>query len=148
MVEPYYTILRALHVGGGYLAFGIAPIALFTTKGSRIHVLAGRCMLVSMTTGITAGLPLAVNADAASLFCFGIMALSFLATGYLAPYVGRGSRRAWYWDRTFTGLGAVGSAGMIADILIESLSAWGDLAFGGLGLGVFAAHGRWEGPRD
>jgi hypothetical protein len=50
MVEPWYTpVLQGLHVGGGWLAFGAAPLALLAVKGSRRHVLAGRTFLLAMT---------------------------------------------------------------------------------------------------
>lgn len=43
MTEPFYTVLRVLHGGGGWLAFVVAPLALLTIKGSRRHILAGQC---------------------------------------------------------------------------------------------------------
>jgi len=37
--DPFYLpILRALHVGGGWLAFACAPVALLTPKGGRRHM--------------------------------------------------------------------------------------------------------------
>jgi hypothetical protein len=34
MAEPSYTtILQGLHVGGGWVAFGAAPVALLALKG-------------------------------------------------------------------------------------------------------------------
>jgi hypothetical protein len=90
MAEPLYTTtLQALHVGGGWLAFGAAPIALLARKGSRRHVWAGRCFLLALTTGITAGLVLATIDRALGLFFFGLLTLCLLGTGYLAPRIGR-----------------------------------------------------------
>lgn len=149
MAEPFYTtLLRVLHVGGGWLAFGAAPIGLLALKGGRRHVLAGRCFLLSMTTGITAGLVLAVIDRAIGLFFFGLLALFLLGTGYLAPRIGRGSRRCYRWDRVLIGVGALGSLGLIGDGLSEAILPWSDVAFGGVGLGIAVAHARWRGPRD
>jgi hypothetical protein len=145
MAEPFYTMLRVLHVGGGWLAFGIAPIALLALKGSRRHVLAGRGFVLSMATGITAGLILAAIDQAVGLLLFGIVTLFFLATGYLAPRIGRGSRASYRWDRALTAVGALGSLGMIGDGLRESTQS---VVFGGLGLAIAVAHARWRGPRD
>ena len=76
MSEPFYTrMLQALHVGGGWLAFGAAPIALLARKGSRRHVWAGRCFLLALTIGITAGLVLATIDRAIGLFFFGLLTL-------------------------------------------------------------------------
>jgi hypothetical protein len=149
MTEPFYTtVLRILHVGGGWLAFGAAPLALLALKGSRRHVLAGRCFVLAMTTGITAGLALATIDRVVGLFCFGLMTLFLLGTGYLAPRIGRGSRSSYRWDRALTAVGAVGSLGLIGDGLIGMTAPWEGLSFGGLGLAIAVAHARWQGPRD
>jgi hypothetical protein len=149
MVEPLYTrILQGFHVGGGWLAFGAAPLALLAPKGSRRHILAGRCFLLALTAGITAGLILAMIDHAVGLFFFGLLTLFLLGTGYLAPRIGRGSRSCYRWDRALTAVGAIGSLGLIRDGLIGSTSPWEALSFGGLGLAIAVAHARWRGPRD
>ena len=149
MAEPFYTtMLQALHVGGGWLAFGAAPIALLAVKGSRRHVWAGRCFLLALATGITAGLVLATIDGALGLFFFGLLTLFLLGTGYLAPRIGRGSRSCYRWDRALTAVGAIGSLGLIGDGLIGGTSRWEGLSFGGLGLAIAVAHARWRGPRD
>jgi len=149
MPEPVYTtVLQALHVGGGWLAFGLAPVALLVQKGSRLHVWVGRCFLLALTAGITAGLALATIDHAVGLFFFGLMTLFLLGTGYLAPRIGRGSRSCYRWDRALTAVGAIGSLGLIRDGLIGNTSPWEGLSFGGLGLAIVVAHGRWRGPRD
>ena len=56
MPEPFYTVCRVLHVGGGWLAFAAAPLALLAVKGGRLHILAGRCFVLSMATGVAAAL--------------------------------------------------------------------------------------------
>ena len=100
MAEPLYTtILQHLHVGGGWLAFGAAPVALLALKGSRRHILAGRCFLLALTTGITAGLTLAAIDGAVGLISFGLLALFLLGAGYLAPRIGRGSSSSYRLDR-------------------------------------------------
>ena len=147
MSEPFYTsMLQALHVGGGWLAFGAAPIALLALKGSRRHVWAGRCFLLALTIGITAGLVLATIDGAIGLFFFGLLTLFLLGTGYLAPRIGRGSRSCYRWDRALTAVGAIGTLGLIRDGLIGNTSPWEGLSFGGLGLAIVVAHGRWRGP--
>ena len=149
MAEPLYTtILQGVHVGGGWVAFGAAPLALLAFKGSRRHILAGRCFLLAMTPGITAGLALATIDRAVGLFFFGLLALFLLGTGYLAPRIGRGSRACYRWDRALTALGTIGSLGLIGDGLIGMTAAWEGLSFGGLGLAIAVAHARWRGPRD
>jgi hypothetical protein len=149
MAEPSYTtILQGLHVGGGWVAFGAAPVALLALKGSRRHVLAGRCFLLALTTGITAGLVLAVIDRAVGLFFFGLLTLFLLGTGYLAPRIGRGSRSCYRWDRVLTAVGAIGSLGLIHDAWIGDTALWEGLSFGGLGLAIVLAHARWRGPGD
>jgi hypothetical protein len=142
------TILRILHVGGGWLAFVAAPIALSALKGARRHVLAGRWFLVALTLGIAAGLVLAVIDDATGLLFFGLLMLFLLGSGYLAPRIGRGSRRWYRWDRALTAVGVLGSLGLIAASLNARVLPWDDLALGGVGLGIALAHARWRGPRD
>lgn len=149
MAEPFYTnVLRAVHVGGGWLAFGLAPLALLAVKGGRRHVVAGRWFLLSMTTGITAGLVLAVLDRAIGLFFFGLLMLFFLGTGLLAPRIGRGSRGCYRWDRALTAVGAVGSLGLVGDGLSEGILPWSDGALGAVGFGIAVAHALWRGPRD
>jgi hypothetical protein len=149
MAEPAYTtILQALHKGGGWLAFGAAPLALLVRKGSRRHIFAGRCFVLALTGGITAGLLLATIDRAVGLFFFGLMTLFLLGTGYLAPRIGRGSRSSYRWDRALTAVGAIGSLGLIRDGLIGVMAPWEGLSFGGLGLAIAVAHARWRGPRD
>jgi uncharacterized membrane protein len=141
-------MLQSLHVGGGWLAFVAAPLALLAVKGSRRHVLAGRCFVLAMTPGIAAGLTLATLDGAFGLFFFGLLALFLLGTGYLAPRIARGSRLCYRWDRALTVLGAIGSLGLIRDALRGNTASWEGLSFGGLGLAVVVAHARWRGPRD
>ena len=130
MAEPVYTsILQSLHVGGGWLAFGAAPLALLAVKG---------------TTGITAGLVLAAIDGAVGLFFFGLLALFLFGTGYLAPAIGRGSRSSYRWDRALTAVGIIGSLGLIGDGLVGMLSPWEGLSFGGLGLAIAVTHARWR----
>ena len=149
MAEPVYTtILQALHVGGGWLAFGAAPLALLVRKGSRRHILAGRCFVLALTGGITVGLLLATIDRAVGLFFFGLLTLFLLGTGYLAPRIGRGSRSCYRWDRALTAVGAIGSLGLIGTGLTGETSLWEGLSFGGLGLAIAVAHARWRGPRD
>lgn len=149
MAEPFYTrMLQALHVGGGWLAFGAAPIALLAVKGGRRHVRAGRCFLLALTIGITAGLVLATIDRVPDLFSFGVLTLSLLGTGYLAPRVGRGSRRSYRWDRALTAAGAVASLCLMGDSLSGRTLDWTGLSFGVLGLGILVAHARWRGCRD
>jgi hypothetical protein len=149
MAEPVYTtVLQALHVGGGWLAFGLAPVALLAHKGSRRHVLAGRGFLLALTTGITAGLILATLDRAVGLFFFGLLTLFLLGTGYLAPRIGQGSQSCYRWDRALTAVGAIGSLGLIRAGLTGETAPWEGLSFGGLGLAIAVAHARWRGPRD
>jgi len=149
MVEPLYVrILQGVHVGGGWLAFGAAPLALLALKGSRRHMLAGRCFVLAMTPGILAGLTLATLDGARGLFYFGLLALFLLGTGFLAPRIARGSRVSYRWDRALTVVGAIGGLGLIRSGLSGDTSSWEGLSFGGLGLAIALAHAWWRGPRD
>jgi hypothetical protein len=149
MVEPLYVrILQGVHVGGGWLAFGAAPLALLAVKGSRRHILAGRCFVLAMTPGIATGLTLATLDGAVGLFFFGLLALFLLGTGYLAPRIGRGSRSCYWWDRALTVVGMIGSLGLIRDAWLGNTARWEGLSFGGLGLAIAVAHACWRGPRD
>jgi hypothetical protein len=149
MAEPVYTtVLQALHVGGGWLAFCTAPIAVLVRKGSRRHIVAGRCFVLALIGGITAGLLLATIDGAVGLFFFGLLTLFLLGTGYLAPRIGRGSRSCYRWDRALTAVGTIGSLGLIGTGLTGETSLWEGLSFGGLGLAIAVAHARWRGPRD
>ena len=153
MVEPFYTVFRVLHVGGGWLAFAAAPLALGAAKGSRRHILAGRCFVLGLGTGATAGVLLAaIRPDfVLDLFLLGLLTLFFIATGYLAPRVGRGSRRGYRWDRALTVVGLLASLGLIGYGLRHTTLAapiQEGVVLGGFGLWVTVAHARWRGPAD
>ena len=153
MVEPFYTVCRVLHVGGGWLAFAVAPLALGAPKGSPRHILAGRCFVVGMGTGAMAGVLLAViRSDfVLDLFLLGLITLFFVATGYLAPRIGRGSRRSYQWDRALTVAGFLASLCLIGSGLRQTTVAapvQEGVVLGGLGLWVALAHARWRGPAD
>ena len=153
MEEPFYTVLRVLHVGGGWLAFGAAPFALRAVKGGQHHKLAGRCFVACMGTGVIAGILLAtVGPDfVRDLFLLGLMTLFFLGTGYLAPRIGRGSRPLYQWDRALTGVGflaSVASMGYGVQQTTLDVPIQEGVVLGGLGLWVAVAHARWRGPAD
>lgn len=153
MPEPFYTMCRVLHVGGGWLAFAAAPLALLAVKGGRLHILAGRCFVLSMAAGVTAGILLAtIRPDfVRDLFLLGLLALFFIGTGYLAPRIGGGSRRVYRWDRALTVVGFLTSLvlmgyGLHGTTLATPIQE--GVALGGLGLWVAVAHARWRGPAD
>jgi hypothetical protein len=104
--------------------------------------------VLSLTTGITAGLVLASIGRVVGLFLFGLVMLFLLGTGYLAPRIARGSARSYRWDRALTAVGFLASVALIGDGLSESVLPWSNIAFGGLGLGIAVAHAPWRGPRD
>lgn len=153
MTEPYYTILRGLHMWGDWLAFAVAPVVLVARKGGRRHILYGRCFLVAFTVGITAGLLLAAirSEPIMVLFIFGLMTLFFLGSGYLAPRIGRGSHPSYRWDRALTAIGALASGWMVAEGIkyaTRQAPLPSELTFGVFGLGIAAAHARWKGVAD
>ncbi len=153
MDERFHTVLRVLHVSGNWLAFAAVPFTLLAVKGSLRHQLAGRCFVVGMGTGVTAGILLAtVGPDfVRDLFLLGVIALFFLGSGYLAPRIARGSRPVYGWDRTLTVGGLLASLALIAYGVQQTT---GDApiqegtVLGGFGLWVAAAHLRWRGPAD
>jgi hypothetical protein len=153
MVEPFYTMCRVLHVGGGWLAFAAGPLTLGAVKGSRRHILAGRCFVLSMGTGVTAGVLLSVfrPQPQVTLLLLGLLALFFIATGYLAPGIGRGSRGGYRWDRALTVVGLLASLGLVyRGLLNVTLLAPVHIGvvMGGFGLWVAAGHARWRGPAE
>ena len=115
MSEPYYSTLRFLHPLGAFLGLGAAPLALRFPKGGRRHVLAGRCFVIGMTPGAFAGILLSVrhSPPVYGLLFLGLVTLCFVATGYLAHHIGRGSRGAYRWDRAVTVAGVLASIALI-----------------------------------
>jgi hypothetical protein len=153
MPDWLYHTLRFLHPFGMFLAFAAAPIALGSTKGGRHHVLAGKVFAGGMVLGAVAGILMSLNHSppAYSLLYFGLITLFYLATGYLAPRIGRGSCTDYRWDRAATALGAAGSVAMIWHGLLEftpSALIGEGAVFGGIGFTIAASHARWRGPAD
>ncbi len=151
MVEPFYTVCRVLHVGGGWLAFASGAVALGAAKGSRAHILAGRCFALSMAIGVTAGILLSIfRTDPQSTLLFqGIVALVFLATGYLAPRIGRQSRGSYRWDRALTAVGFLASLSLLRQGLLHATlqaPVQFGVVMGGFGLWVTGRHAWWRGP--
>ena len=52
------------------------------------------------------------------LFLLGLLSVSFIGTGYLAPRIGRGSQSGYRWDRVLTVLGGMASLGLVGDGLV------------------------------
>jgi hypothetical protein len=153
VTEPFHTVLRVVHGGGGGLAFAVAPLALLTIKGSRRHILAGQCFIGVLGTGVTAGILLSVLRPQLqlTLLLLGLVTVFFIATGYLAPRIGRGSRGAYRWDQGLTAVGVLASVGLVYTGLLHTTvtaPVQEGVVFGGLGLWVATAHARWRGPAD
>ncbi len=153
MLEPFYTVFRVLHVGGGWLAFAAAPLALLAIKGSRQHILAGRCFALGLGVGATAGVLLsAIRPDPVfGLLFLGLATLYATGTGYLAPQIGRGSRPHYRWDRVLTAVGALACIGLIVNGLRHApfgVTFQEGVVYGSLGLWLAGAHARWRGPDD
>ncbi len=153
MNEPYHTVFRVLHTGGGWLAFAAGAFALGTVKGGTRHKYAGRCFVVFLGSGVVAGILLAtIRPDfVRDLFLLGLITLFFLGTGYLAPRIGRGSRPLYWWDRALTLVGLLASVvlmGYGAQRITVDEPIQEGVVFGGLGLWVAIFHGRWRGPAD
>jgi hypothetical protein len=148
--DTLHALLRVTHIAGGLLAFVVAPLALFAVKGSRKHIVSGRCFALGMGTAATAGIAV-TPADNAGLLLLGFLLLYFTGTGYLAPRIGRGSRTSYRWDRLLTAMGLLASLGLTVDGLRQAtLTApvTADALFGGLGAWVAVHHARWRGPAD
>jgi hypothetical protein len=149
----YYHTLRFLHPLGTFTAFLAGTVALLSVKGGRRHIVAGRWFVGSMTLGATAGILMSLlhSPPPWGLLFIGLVTLSFIATGYLAPGVGRGSGRDYRRDRAATGLGVLASVALIWNGLLDfaprALIEDG-VVYGGIGLAVSAAHARWRGPAD
>jgi len=149
----YYHTLRFLHPLGAFLAFVAASLALLSVKGGRRHIVAGRWFVAGMALGATAGILLSLrhSPPVYDLLFLGLMTLFFSATGYLAPAIGRGSRRDYRWDRAATVVGALASVALIRNGLLDFTPAAlieEDVVYGTIGLSVAAAHARWRGPAD
>jgi hypothetical protein len=126
---------------------------LGAVKGTRRHVLAGRCFVLGLGTGATAGILLAsIRPDfVLDLFLLGFLTLFFIGTGYLAPRIGRGGRRSYRWDRALTVVGLLASLGLIGYGLLHTTLAapiQEGVVLGGFGLWVAAVHARWRGLAD
>ena len=151
--ELYHSVLRFLHPLGAFTAFVAATVALVSVKGGRRHIVAGRWFLGGMTLGATAGILMSLrhSPPVYGLLFIGLVTLSFIATGYLAPGIGRGSGRDYRWDRAATVLGVLASVALIWNGLLDftprALIEDG-VIYGGIGLAVSAAHARWRGPAD
>ena len=151
--ELYHSVLRFLHPLGAFTAFVAATVALLSVKGGRRHIVAGRWSVGGMTLGATVGILMSLRHSPPpwGLLFIGPMTLSFIATGYLAPGIGRGSRRDYRWDRAATGLGVLASVALIWNGLLDftprALIEDG-VIYGGIGLAVSGAHARWRGPAD
>jgi hypothetical protein len=149
----YYHTLRFLHPLGAFTAFVAASVALLSVKGGRRHVVAGRWFLGGMTLGATAGILMSLRHSPPpyGLLFIGLVTLSFIATGYLAPGIGRGSGRDYRWDRAATVLGVLASVALIwngvLDFTPRALIEDG-VIYGGIGLAVLGSHARWRGPAD
>ena len=150
MPDLLHTLLRGLHLGGAYLAFAAAPVALLAIKGSRRHIVAGTCFALGIALSALVGVGLVYPPDPPLLYR-ALVVLFFAGTGYLAPRVGRGSRAAYRWDRALTMIGGIASAGLVYDglshVTLEDLAAT-DTILGMLGLVVAAPHALWRGPED
>lgn len=150
MGDSLHAVLRVLHMGGAYLAFGAAPLALLAVKGGRRHILAGGSFALGMGISAIAGVLLTLPPDLPLLFR-ALVVLFLTGTGYLAPRVGRGSRAGYGWDRALTAVGGIASAGLVYDglsrLTVATLTGT-DMILGVLGLSVAAAHSRWRGHAD
>ena len=85
------------------------------------------------------------------LFLLGLLSVSFIGTGYLAPRIGRGSQSGYRWDRVLTVLGGMAGLGFVSDGLVHSTLMAPfptSLIFGSLGLWIAAAHWQWRGPAN
>jgi len=85
------------------------------------------------------------------VFLLGLVTVFFIATGYLAPRIGRGSRGAYRWDRGLTAVGVLASVGLVYTGLLHTTvtaPVQEGVVLGGLGLWVATAHARWRGPAD
>ena len=151
MTDLVHAVFRVLHMVGGFLAFAAAPLALLAVKGSRRHILAGRFFTIGMGMAAASAILLSVMRPQLFLFLLGLLSVSFIGTGYLAPRIGRGSQSGYRWDRVLTTLGGMTSLGLLGDGLVHSTLMAPfptGLIFGGLGLWIALAHWRWRGPAD
>lgn len=150
MADWLHASLRSLHVGGAYLAFAAAPLALLAIKGSRRHILAGTCFALGIGISAAAGVALTFPPDI-PLLARALVVVFLAGTGYLAPRIGRGSRAGYGWDRALTAIGGIASVGLLYDGLSRftlATLAQTDMILGMIGLCVAAAHARWQGPAD
>jgi hypothetical protein len=142
-------ILSMLHVAGGMFAFAVALVALLATKGDRMHVLAGRGFVLGIALAAIPGVSLTLTGKAIDrgLLMFGLLALFFASTGYLAPRIARGWRAGYVVDRWLTVAGALVSLALLVDGLRGSaLAMKSDVTFGALGLWVAWRHWTWRLP--
>ena len=106
-----YTVLLAIHIAAGSVALLAAAGALFTRKGGKRHVLAGRVYAIAMTLVFLTAVPLALMG--ADIFLLLIAVFSF----YLV-FAG------WRFARNYSGKAHAVDWAAVAAIALAGLGMW------------------------
>ena len=139
-------ILLVIHITAGSVALLTAALALFTPKGQRWHILAGRIYAIAMTLVFVTAVPLAILGNSIFLFLIAFFSFYLVFAGWRFA---RNRRRVAHpvdWLAVgilaLTGLGMWGYAVVIA---LNGSSQWITLLlFGAIALALSLADARFH----
>ena len=139
-------ILLVIHIGAGSIALLTAAVALFTPKGQRWHILAGRIYAIGMTLVFVTAIPLAILGSSIFLFLIAFFSFYLVFAGW--RFARNRQRRAHPVDWAAVGILAVTGLGMWGYAIVIGLngsSQWVTLLlFGGIALALSTADGRFH----
>ena len=140
------AILLFIHVAAGSVALLAAVVALFTAKGERYHVFAGRVYAVAMTVIFLTALPLAILGSSIFLLLIAVFSFYLVFAGLRFARNRRGLPQTVDWCSTaimgFTGL-AMGGYGIV--LVIAGNGQWITmLIFGTIAVALSLVDGQYH----
>ena len=140
------AILLLIHVAAGSVALLAAVAALFTAKGERHHVFAGRVYAVAMTVIFLTALPLAILGSSIFLLLIAVFSFYLVFAGWRFARNRRGLPQTVDWCSTaimgFTGL-AMGGYGIV--LVIAGNGQWITmLIFGTIAVALSLVDGQYH----
>lgn len=84
MLDQIIRLVLWLHIGAGFIAFFVAPVALATRKGGTTHRKWGKIYFWAMTVSVLSSLLVAAYRPNVFLFLIGIFSFYLAFTGYRA----------------------------------------------------------------
>ena len=144
------VILLAIHIAAGSISLLTAAIALFTPKGERWHILAGRIYAIGMALVFVTAVPLAILGSSIFLFLIAFFSFYLVFAGW--RFARNRQSRAHPVDWTAVSILAMTGLGMWVYAVVIGLqgsSQWVTLLiFGCIALALSVADGRfhWKQP--